>query len=397
MEDLDTAWEQFCDGSFGITSNCPVLNNSFASEKGGHNDARGDNEEGIDFMIESGGCDTANPQHEPVPISSDIYISTKTKISYLNQEIPLTSVFWNIPVMPYHIPKEGVVKKQMKFNSTSSEDLEDMQKLLVGQSNVDEHIITRIVNPEGRIKFKDVRKISIGLSKKDIVSYRRKKRGAFYNCFVIMIRVKHNDIFKEIHVKVFNTGKLEIPGIQDAYTLDRVLTLVTEILGPYVQSTIPLSCLRDKTMTVLINSNFNCGYYIDRDKLYNRLRFDYGINSSYDPCSYPGIQCEFYHNSKLSIQTGKQTITDDEDIINDKNNSDDKDKLSHIIKVSFMVFRTGSVLIVGMCSEEVLDDIYNFLKDLLYREYRNIVCSNTEKKDEIKKQRKIRRKMLVLG
>ena len=389
MEDLDTAWEQFCDGTSGITSNCPVLNSSITSEKDGHNEIRegGQEDVGTDSIYVS----TKSKSHSgPVPVSSDIYISTKTKISYLNQEISLTSVFWNIPVMPYHKPTEGVVKKQMKFNSTSSKDLEDMQKLLVGQPNVDEHIITRIVNPEGRIKFKDVRKISIGLSKKDIVSYRRKKRGAFYNCFVIMIRIKHNDIFKEIHVKVFNTGKLEIPGIQDAYTLDRVLTLVTEILGPYVVSKVPLSCLRDKTMTVLINSNFNCGYYIDRDKLYNKLRFDYGINSSYDPCSYPGIQCEFYHNNELSIQTGKQNKID-------YNKTNNNESSSHIVKVSFMVFRTGSVLIVGMCSEEILDDIYNFLKDLLYREYHNIVCSNTEKKDEMKKQRKIRRKMLVLG
>ena len=34
---------------------------------------------------------------------------------------------------------------------------------------VDEQIITSINNPTGRIKFKDIRKISIGISKKDII------------------------------------------------------------------------------------------------------------------------------------------------------------------------------------------------------------------------------------
>ena len=37
--------------------------------------------------------------------------------------------------------------------------------------------------------------------------------------------------------------------------------------------------------TVLINSNFTCGYFVNREKLYNRLKFHYKINSAYDPCS----------------------------------------------------------------------------------------------------------------
>ena len=60
------------------------------------------------------------------------------------------------------------------------------------------------------IKYKDIRKVTIGISKKDIVSYRVKQKGAFYNCFVLILRV-HIGVFKEFHVKIFNTGKIEIP------------------------------------------------------------------------------------------------------------------------------------------------------------------------------------------
>ena len=100
--------------------------------------------------------------------SSPIYISTKTKISYLDRKIDLHKVFWDIPIVPYHVPKTGVVKKQMKFNSASQEELDIMQAKLPKDIHTDEHIISRIVKPEGRIKFRDVRKISIGLCKKDI-------------------------------------------------------------------------------------------------------------------------------------------------------------------------------------------------------------------------------------
>ena len=49
------------------------------------------------------------------PVPTDIYISTKSKIAYLNQEIDLRRIFWNIPVIPYAKPCNGVIKKQMKF------------------------------------------------------------------------------------------------------------------------------------------------------------------------------------------------------------------------------------------------------------------------------------------
>ena len=38
-----------------------------------------------------------------IPKCSDIYISTKTKIAYLNSKIPLQEVFWQVPVIKYYI------------------------------------------------------------------------------------------------------------------------------------------------------------------------------------------------------------------------------------------------------------------------------------------------------
>jgi len=58
------------------------------------------------------------------PKASNIYISTKTKIAYLNRHIDLKEIFWAVPVIPYAKPCSGVIKKQMKFNSTKKEELE---------------------------------------------------------------------------------------------------------------------------------------------------------------------------------------------------------------------------------------------------------------------------------
>lgn len=324
-----------------------------------------------------------------VPKASNIYISTKTKISYLNFPIDLKPVFWAIPIIPYANPCEGVVKKQIKLNSGTQQELADIQERLTKEVYYEEHIITNIDNPTGRIAFKDIRKISIGISKKDLTSYRSKKKSAFYNCFVLIFRMKVDDVFKEMHVKVFNTGKLEIPGVQNEELFQRVLVLLLKTLQPHIQD--KLDYKENSTETVLINSNFKCGFYINREVLYDILKYKYNIQSIYDPCSYPGIQCKFYYNHDIGIQTGSQ--------ISEEN----KSKHSNISEVSFMIFRTGSVLVVGKCDDDVLMIIYEFLKNILVVEYKEI-CQRNVKDSEITaalaakdKNKKIRKKTIVVN
>ena len=325
---------------------------------------------------------------ENIPKCSPLNISTKTKISYLNSPIDLKKVFWAIPLIKYHDPHVGVIKKQMKFNSLSHEEVLEIIKEKANYDYVDDYIINQVHATDGRNKFKDTRKVSIGICKKDITSYRCKRKSAFYNCFVVILRLLHNDLYKEIHVKVFNTGKLEIPGIQDATILNKVLTLLVEILTPLVANAMPLQFLDHKSETVMINSNFGCGYYINREKMYKLLKYKYKINSNFDPCSYPGIQCEFYYDALLGVQHGIQPNVDRTAAIVANPN---------VSKISFMVFRTGSVLIVGKCSEEMLYEIYHFLCKMFetdYDEIKGVAIKPTAVKNE--KQRKIRKKTILV-
>jgi len=320
------------------------------------------------------------------PKATDIYISTKTKIAYLNTPIDLKTIFWNVPVIPYTKPTNGVIKKQMKFNSSTKEELDEIQSKLGNDHYFEEHIITHIDNPAGRIKFKDIRKLSIGISKKDIMSYRCKKKSAFYNCFVIILRMKIEGTFKEFHVKVFNTGKLEIPGIQNETIFELILVEVIKTLQPHIKTA--LSYKPDTNETVLINSNFNCGFFINREALYDILKFKYNIQCIYDPCSYPGIQCKFYYNPDVGIQNGCQI------------SAENKHLYKNVKEVSFMIFRTGSVLIVGKCDENVLMIIYDFLKVILNNEFKSICQKHSVDEVSLKeikdKSKKVRRRCSII-
>jgi TATA-box binding protein (TBP) (component of TFIID and TFIIIB) len=158
---------------------------------------------------------------------------------------------------------------------------------------------------------------------------------------------------------MFNTGKIEIPGIQSDDMVDIAVDRIKMLLQPHY--TFPIEENIGKRETILINSNFSCNYYINREQLFKILKKKYHIKCSYDPCSYPGIQCKY--------------------------------KLEHS-EISFMIFRTGSVLIVGKCENEELYMIYEYIKNIFHTEYLNIYEENNEVK--VKKIKKRIKKNLYI-
>lgn len=326
-----------------------------------------------------------------IPECEDLYISTTTKVLFLNQSIPFQEIFWKIPIIEYWKPESGILKKQMKVVSITEEELIKYQDKLKNLKYYSELIIKQINNPEARrIKFKDERKITIGLSKRDIMTCRGKVKNAFYNCFALVMRFKYENKYREIHVKVFNTGKLEIPGVLNEEILNTVKSMILNTIQPYLNT--PLCFLENNTENnVLINSNFNCGYYINRDKLYSILRNKYGIETSYDPCSYPGVKCKYYFNNEKGFDVNDQT---GQVISIDRNmKMDELGENKKYTEISFMIFRTGSCLIVGNCSEKILRFVYDFIKQLFHDQYYNISVINTNTEIKVKKE-KIRKKTL---
>jgi len=298
-----------------------------------------------------------------VPICDPISISTKTKIIYFNVGIDLFLRFWDFPMIQYDDHAEGIIKKQIKLNFVSKEEVERFNEYVAKDPYIkvgDINTLNKIDNPNGRIKFKDIKKIDIGFCKNDLVKQKKKTKSAFYNCFVLIYRVLIQNKFKEIHIKMFNTGKIEIPGIQNEEMVDISVDKIKRLLQPHYD--FEVKELLEKRENILINSNFSCNYYINREELFKILKTKYHVKCSYDPCSYPGIQCKY--------------------------------RLPHG-DISYMIFRTGSVLIVGKCdSDDELYTIYEFIKAIFQEEFMNIYEENSEVK-QIKNKKKIKKTLYV--
>jgi TATA-box binding protein (TBP) (component of TFIID and TFIIIB) len=297
----------------------------------------------------------------------------------------------------YWKPLEGVIKKQMKVAAHSKEECEENLRKLKETYYYTERIIKQINNPIAKkIKFKDERKVTVGISTKNVMNHRGKEKGgAMFNCIAITFRFR-NDVnkFHEIHVKVFNTGKLEIPGVLNVNLFDRVKVFILDTLRPYF--TEPIGFKDIPSENVLINSNFECNYNINRDALHYILKSEkYKIDTTFDSCSYPGIKCKYYFCNKNGFDTSKQNgviLAEDFNLTVDELIESKK-----YTKVSFMIFRTGGCLIVGNCSEEILTFVYDFVKKILKDEYANIYVKSSGLVEEEPKKKKLRKRKITVS
>ena len=325
-------------------------------------------------------------ENSSIPTPSDIYISTKTKIVYLTvKKLDIYNLFWNINIINYNSQKEGIIKKQVKLSLACQEESIDIDNKI---KNIDKFIKIKIINKleniSNRSKYKDIRKISIGLSKKDLLLSRSKEKSAFYNCFVLTLRLLENNNYKEYHIKIFNTGKIEIPGIQREESLYKIIEFILKILSEILNEKVDYN--RNTIENVLVNSNFDCGFYINRELLFTILRNKYLINAAYDPCSYPGIQCTYYYNK----HTNQHIQNIDLENISDK---------SLIVKVSYMIFRTGSILIVGKCDDDILKNVYEYIKTILRDTYSQVAVKNSNKhniKDNKPVKKNTKKKIILI-
>ena len=109
MMDLESQWEQFMIGDFNVQemdSYHHQLNHEF------------DNSIDDDNTVVN------------VPRCGNLNISTKTKIIYLSSTFVLNDLFWKMKTIDYDSEQEGIIKKQIKFNFTNTDDVDHFEKMI---------------------------------------------------------------------------------------------------------------------------------------------------------------------------------------------------------------------------------------------------------------------------
>ena len=199
--------------------------------------------------------------------------------------------------------------------------------------------------------------INKGVNNKKFSKKKSENRKYFYNQVTIHIfnSLKAN---KRVNVKVFNNGTVQMTGINsDQIGKTTIQTLIDQFNQLSSKSEIfETDVIQDigSLETVLINSDFDIHHEINRESLH-RLIIQNGYMSSFEPCTYPGVNLKYYHNPLVN----NFGICDCDKPCNGKG----KDNTCK--KITIVAFKSGKIIITGGRNKENIQTAYEFITEFI--------------------------------
>ena len=182
----------------------------------------------------------------------------------------------------------------------------------------------------------------------------------FFNSATLNILINN----KFINAKIFNNGKIQMTGVNSEENAVKAVQIIKKILNTNNNAALKdvNSIISNDTefKTVLINSDYDCKFEIQREKLNYLLINNYGLSVSYEPENYPGVKIAYFWNKLNNINktgicscntkcTGKVTgVTE-----------------NSCKKVTVAIFQSGKIIITGGNSTEQINDAYAFINNIL--------------------------------
>ena len=202
-------------------------------------------------------------------------------------------------------------------------------------------------------------KINKGVNNKKFSKKKSENRKYFYNQVTIHIfnNLKAN---KRVNVKIFNNGRIQMTGINsDTIGVTTINTIVAEFnkLSDHHKSKIFESENIEEVgslETVLINSDFDIHNEINREMLHRLIIRD-GYMSSYEPCTYPGVNLKYYYNP----------LVNNFGICDCEKPCSGKGKDNTCKKITIAAFKSGKIIITGGRSQHNIQTAYKFITEFI--------------------------------
>lgn len=258
-------------------------------------------------------------------------ISTNTATGNIGGPLKLDVLFEQLPLLliPFGYPEEGVLK----------------------------------------MEHKDKR---IGASQKDMLTKKKVAKKTFFNQSTLVVRKRREEnpnIFKEVNIKLFANGGIQMTGITGITFGETVLKWLLPILSA-LPKPISDSKLEIKTLKLqLINSDYHVNGNINRDTLHNILSEDYHLFSSFEKLIHQGVNVKYYYNKAHAVDTQRGVCM----CPNPCPGTGDGEAIGDCKKITILAFQTGDIIVTGARRKEQLDEAYSYMNIILTRHAKEIL------------------------
>lgn len=187
-----------------------------------------------------------------------------------------------------------------------------------------------------------------------------KQKRVFYNQATIIVKMKSGN---RVNVKLFKNGSIQMTGCKSGYNCIEALTVLCReilkikavvdtktldniIIKPFASNSENVNIKKVKNITIrMINSNFDVGFKINREKLYELLLSE-KVECIYEPIVHACVNIKYIYNGKE--------------------------------KISIFVFESGSIIITGAKHYKQISEAYKFITKKIYENYNKIVINSLE-------------------
>jgi hypothetical protein len=258
-------------------------------------------------------------------------ISTNTATGNIGSALKLDVLFEQLPLVliPFGYPEEGILK----------------------------------------MEHKDKR---VGASQKDIVTKKKVAKKTFFNQSTLVVRKRRMDdpnVFKEVNIKLFANGGIQMTGITGLEFGRVVLEWLLPILSmlPKAISEVPLHI---KTLKLqLINSDYHVNGNINRDVLHTILSDDYRLFSSFEKLIHQGVNVKYYYNEARDPRNPQGICW----CPNPCSGTGEGESIGDCKKITILAFQTGDIIVTGARKKAQLDEAYAFMNTILKRHSQQIL------------------------
>lgn len=223
---------------------------------------------------------------------------------------------------------------------------------------------------EGILKMEHKAQV-VGASARDLLTKKKAAKKTFFNQSTLVVRKRRMDDknqFKEVNIKLFANGGIQMTGITGIefaqITLEWLLPILRTV--PVVISEQPLFIKQLKIQ--LINSDYHVNANIHRDNLHQIMSQQYCLFSSLEKLIHQGVNIKYYYNTSRTV--GRPGICNCEKPCPGQGEGDAPGQCK---KITILAFQTGDIIVTGARKKEQLDEAYEFMNEMLLRHSKEIL------------------------
>jgi len=239
----------------------------------------------------------------------------------------------------------------------------------------------------GILKFEQKKQV-LGACHKDLFTNRKITKKPFYNQNTIILRRPFESGFKEVNMKLFDSGGIQMTGVKSkefaveavAWLLELIKTLPISPFRPAIStseisSSSVASVTESKSKTKakpkpstntspsitkvdisLINTDYSLDCDIQQDNLHRLLIERYNLFSMLEKTIYQGVNAKYFYNTNNHgtgvCACGLPTFC------KGQGTGDGKGECK---RITMSIFRTGKIIITGARTMDQIEEAYRFL------------------------------------